>query len=505
MSTDITIPGTFNEWDPAAREWTAHGIGTDRFELRHHLSAGRHAFKWARADGWRDAWGGRGSEPVTVPTGGTLVRDGVDIVLNLTTAGEYRFLIDLARRKWAVLPVQPEVSPATALAPQRALEGPFGNALRRLRAGGEGKPFGYDWHDWDRVRAVLDLGGFGGVFPLREGHEVLFVYNGALDGALYLTGSMNGWARERFERVPGTDVHLLYRHLDPHAAHYYKLHHAGGWFSDPLNAWVAPDGFPVPMFQTGEFNSVLDLGMPACERGDNLLRIRAFPSVIRKNWRDVFISLPRGYAFTDQRYPVLYVNDGNEAITRAFMHRVARETMEAGKARPCILVFVALARQNDRNYEYSHLDGRREYSEFLARELVPFVDHHFRTIRTAGARAVAGQSYGGAIAYFVAWRYPEIFGKVAGQGASFFVNDWDLLRLYQETPRHGLFLYLDSARAAAPGQFRDNELSAKYAERVFKEAGYRVRHVRRENQRHDWPSWQERFPEILKTFWPPSA
>lgn len=502
MSAPITLPGTYNGWDPADVAWRPASTDAERYELTRVLPRGRHAFKLVPGEDWAQALGCRGSEPLIPPTGGALVRGGHDVVLNLPIETELRFTLDLRGRRWAVDPVHPWPRVDNAVWPGSLRQGAFGERLGALRAGAEGKPFGYAWDRWDRLRPVLEQGSFHGFFPIHEDHRVLFVYNGHLDGDLYLGGTFNGWGGDRFDRLPGTDVHLLYRELDPGVQHFYKLQHNGGWFRDPLNRWVIPDGMPIPMFQPGAFNSVLDLGGPPNERGDNLLWIRDFYSAARDNSRDLFVWLPRGYAWGDRRYPVMYVQDGNESVTRAWMHAAARHAVESGEVEPVILVFVALARQDERGYEYGHLDGRGAYADFLCREVVPFVDANFRTIAEPSQRAVAGASYGGAIAYYVAWRHPELFGKVAGQGTSFHVNEWDVLRLYAESPRRELQLYIDSARATAPGMPRDNEWSGRYAERVLRRAGYALRHVRRDNQRHDWSSWNERFPEILRTFWP---
>jgi len=55
--------------------------------------------------------------------------------------------------------------------------------------------------------------------------------------------------------------------------------------------------------------------------------------------------------------------------------------------------------------------GGENYEQRLAEELVPYVDTHYRTIAERPFRAVAGISYGGAIAARSGWRYPGLFGQ----------------------------------------------------------------------------------------------
>lgn len=496
----VALSGTFNDWrvdDPHAR---LDRVSDHQYEARLHFPRGHHAFKWVLKG---EDWGARGDESLVTPTRGIAVPGGREVVLNILTSGSYSVNIDMRTGRWIVDRVEGASPLLGAFAPLDLLDGPFGEIVRRLREGGNG-PFGYAWDRWHHVRPFIEEGAFRGFLPIREGGKVLFVFNASLRQPLFLAANMNGWAvgPDVFTRVPGTDVHLLYREYPPDTLLKYKLVHDGAWFADPGNLWVEPDGLPVPMFQTGDFNSVLDLGAPGNERGDHLVRV-CFPSIVRNHSRDVWISVPRDYwRNPHMRYPVLYVNDGNEALTRSAMHSLARRTFETGYAEPCLLVFIGLANQHERNFEYSDPLGRAQYADFVARELVPFIDAAFRTQANATGRGVVGASFGGIISYYIGWRHAELFENVAGQGTSFFAQDWDVLRLYTEAPRLRLKLYMDSAVPSHARAPRDNYLSSRYAERCLRAAGYRVTHLRRRDQRHEWTSWQERFPEVLHTFWP---
>jgi predicted alpha/beta superfamily hydrolase len=483
-------------------ELDAEQIADEQYEVRHWLSAGHYHCRWRFPDG--ETWGGHGTESLIAPSSGQAEVDGEPMLLNVVVAGEFTFNLDLRSHRWLIERISDDPLLDEALSVNSEARGRMREVLASLRQHGDGKPFGFDWNDWSRLEPFLRQGAYRGFLPVREGHRVLFVFNGALHDSLYLAGSMNGWSvgPDRFDRVPHTDVHLLYRELDPSQQHQYKLHHAGAWFADPYNRWITPDGQPIPLFQTGTFNSVIDLGMPTCSRGENALWVQ-FSSMLRGHVRDIYIYLPPSYASRPRdHFPVLYVQDGNEAFTRAWLHTRARETFEAGWAEECIIVFIGLASQLERNYEYSDEDGREHYADFLARELVPFIDSQLRTRAQASGRGVVGASYGGYISYFVGWRHPKVFGKIAGQGTSFWLGDWDVLHLYVQSPRRRLQLYMDSAYPSYSSAPRDNYLGARYAERTLRAAGYRVRHVQRKNQRHDWSSWRERFPEVLRTFWP---
>lgn len=502
VASGPVLAGTFNDWQLDGLR--AKAISSHEFEVRCTLTRGRHAFKWIWNGTWEGAWGARAPAVLVPPLEGHAAPGGGDVVVNVLVGGPHVITLDTRSRRYRVVRPDPIPDLGGVLSPHALLEGSFGGVVRRLREGAEGEPFGYAWRDWGRLAPFLDEGAFRGFFPVREGGRALFVFNAHLSGPLFMAHDFNGWqvGPDQFTRVEGTDLHYLYREFPHDALLRYKLVTEGAWFADPFNRWVEPDGLPVPMFQTGTFNSVVDFGAPGHVRGHHLIHLR-FPSVVREHTRDVWISLPRHYSpHHTGGYPVLYVNDGNEALTRVFLHGVARSLMDRGEAAPAILVFVGLADPMERNYEYTDPIGREAYGAFLARELVPFIDASFRTRTEPQGRGIVGASYGGISAWFMGWRYPDLFGCVAGQGTSFFAHDWDVLNRFVESPRRRLRLYMDSAMSSYKGGPRDSHASARYAYRVLREAGYRVKHVVRTDQGHDWPSWAERFPEILREFWP---
>ena len=64
----------------------------------------------------------------------------------------------------------------------------------------------------------------------------------------------------------------------------------------------------------------------------------------------------------------------------------------------------------ERAREYSPLDLGTNYARFLIDELMPRVNHNFRTRTGAKHTAVMGSSMGGLISFWLCWRYPESFG-----------------------------------------------------------------------------------------------
>lgn len=141
------------------------------------------------------------------------------------------------------------------------------------------------------------------------------------------------------------------------------------------------------------------------------------------NQRDVAVYLPPRYRESgEERYPVLYINDGQESESIGLQESLARLTA-AGGIRPIIVV--AIPTNDNRLHEYGtavalntlglgSLAGA--YSHFVVEELLPKIERDFRT--QPGA-AFLGVSLGGLSAFDIAWNYPDRFTTVGVMSGSF--------------------------------------------------------------------------------------
>lgn len=150
------------------------------------------------------------------------------------------------------------------------------------------------------------------------------------------------------------------------------------------------------------------------------------------------IHLPPGYdpgAAID--HPVLYLNDGQDAA--AVELGPTLERLYAGDAIEKVIV-VAIDMLPDRMGTYGLSDrvaqqsvigdsrfgpvgsSAHDYSEWVAGELVPYIDTHYRTRCTPEARSVLGWSLGGLNAFNLGWEYPEVFGQIGAFSPSFWLS-----------------------------------------------------------------------------------
>jgi enterochelin esterase-like enzyme len=129
--------------------------------------------------------------------------------------------------------------------------------------------------------------------------------------------------------------------------------------------------------------------------------------------RRISVYLPPGYDKSKQRYPVIYYLHGflsTDTITPG-MKSILDMGIAKNKIRPYILVIADhFTLYSGSFYSNSSLTGN--WSDFEAKELVAYMDQHFRTIANRDARGIGGHSMGGYGALKIAMLYPDVFSSV---------------------------------------------------------------------------------------------
>jgi predicted alpha/beta superfamily hydrolase/sugar lactone lactonase YvrE len=264
------------------------------------------------------------------------------------------------------------------------------------------------------------------------------------------------------------------------------------------------------------------------------LRLVSFPSKVFANTRTLRVLLPRGYDAPEnrnRRYPVLYLNDGQnlfDSTTATLNPQEWRvdETVDsmiaAGTLPPLIVVGIDNAGRRGRFREYfpwvdeflqpPEPDPRgRDYPAFLVEEVVPFIESRFRVMPGAAHRALGGSSAGALAALYAVAKRPGVFGGLLVESPSLYVDDYHILReLRARSLPQRFFLGVgtnESNRdacdsAAAQGQLVSDvqRLSA-----TLRQAGVRASNIRlvvTPCGRHDERAWAARLPSALEFLFP---
>ena len=270
----------------------------------------------------------------------------------------------------------------------------------------------------------------------------------------------------------------------------------------------------------------LGAGVAAQERCTNTgdLEIVAFNSRIFPTPRNLRILLPAGYRLPSnlkRRYPVLYLNDGQNLfdICTALYDReewrideTVGELIARGKIEPIIVVGIDSGGRRLRPKEYlPYVDDTltppepnpngRLYPGFLLDEVVPFVEHNYRVLSAARNRVLGGSSYGAGIALYTVMKRPGSFEGLLLESPSIYADDYHLLNDAASVSVWPRRIYIGT------GTIQEPVAGVVKLQRLFQRAGLgrdRLFVVIQKNAAHSEKWWVERLPDALQFLFPQS-
>lgn len=237
---------------------------------------------------------------------------------------------------------------------------------------------------------------------------VHFVYRGDAED-VGVSGFQPGNQEDGLFRLEGTDLFFRSYELDPKAQYIYAFTVDYGPPSpDPSNPRTVDMGFrSFSDLLMPEAPSAAHLEEPADDAPRGELDGFPFRSEILDNTREIQVWRPAGYGASDDRYPVLVVNHGDNVLRGGLMQNTL-DNLVGKTVEPLIAVFVP--RVQGPEYGGAQAD---DFNRFLAEELLPHLDRHYRT--DPARRAVAGPASAGVAALYAAFSMPETFPMAAAQ------------------------------------------------------------------------------------------
>ncbi|MFC1716494.1 alpha/beta hydrolase [Candidatus Poribacteria bacterium] len=132
--------------------------------------------------------------------------------------------------------------------------------------------------------------------------------------------------------------------------------------------------------------------------------------------RDVVVYLPPGYAYSKKSHPVIYLlhgHGGDELSIVGELGEPLTVIVLDGLVKTGVLKKAIIVMPNANNkyggsfYLNSELTGN--YEDYIAVELVNYIDNKYRTIRDRSGRAIVGASMGGYGATVLSMKHPETY------------------------------------------------------------------------------------------------
>ncbi|HEX4006800.1 MAG TPA: alpha/beta fold hydrolase [Acidobacteriaceae bacterium] len=132
--------------------------------------------------------------------------------------------------------------------------------------------------------------------------------------------------------------------------------------------------------------------------------------------RDVIVFLPPSYAKDKhRRFPVVYALHGFSIGAEQWTHEIhVPQTIEGAFAQGAQEMIVVLPDSKTAfgGSMYSSSMATGNFEKFIARDLVAYIDAHYRTLPARLSRGLVGHSMGGYGASRIGMKYPDVFGSL---------------------------------------------------------------------------------------------
>ena len=249
-----------------------------------------------------------------------------------------------------------------------------------------------------------------------------------------------------------------------------------------------------------------------------LRRHEQFHSRFLEHDRDVLVWLPPDYERSPDRYPVLYMHDGQNLFEpdTAFLKgehwrlgETAAELIDEGAIAPLIIVGIYNTGDH-RKDEYTptrdvklgggHAD---DYGRMIVEELKPLIDRTYRTRPEPAVTGIAGSSLGGLVSLYLAFTHPQVFQRVAALSPSVWWNYRAILKtVRQARSKPPIRIWVDMGTAEGKRGLDDARLLKAALVGLGFVPDVDLRYAEYEGATHSEEAWAERVAPMLKWLYP---
>ncbi|MEM7187189.1 MAG: alpha/beta hydrolase-fold protein [Bacteroidota bacterium] len=226
--------------------------------------------------------------------------------------------------------------------------------------------------------------------------------------------------------------------------------------------------------------------------------------------RKISALLPHDYYHTDKRYPVLYLQDGQNLFNpqAPFGDWAVDKSLEklAQEGHSDIIIIAIDHGEEERISEYlpyyhpRYGQGKGNfYIQFMIERLIPYINRNFRTLTDFQNTGIGGSSMGGLISFYAGLSHPRVFGKMMIFSPSLWISKmiFDRTKSFAPLERSHIYLY-------AGGQESKEHLpNAKKLEAIIKKKmidGHNIdfHFSVNEEGNHAESYWRQEFPKAVK-------
>jgi predicted alpha/beta superfamily hydrolase len=336
---------------------------------------------------------------------------------------------------------------------------------------------------------------------LPEGHPA--------GSMLYLAGSFNGWNPKdpRYSYLMD-DKGIWYLNMAMEAGKYEYNITRGGW--DKVETKKSGAGVenrsmavPTPGTVTLDIEGWADQFAKEPKKSTASKNVYIMSKAFRikelETTRRIWIYFPPDYTTSRKYYPVLYMHDGQNVFedSTSFSGEWGVDEFMDSIRTYCIVVAIDHGGAKRIN-EYCPYDMEKfgkgegkQYVDFLATTLKPYIDKKYRTLKKKEYTFVAGSSMGGLISMYAILQYPKVFGGAGVFSPAFWVGPkiFDDITAKGEKVKGKIYFYAGKQEGES---MVPDMLKAFEKMRAVSKADMTT--VIRDDGKHNEPTWRREFP-----------
>lgn len=273
---------------------------------------------------------------------------------------------------------------------------------------------------------------------------------------------------------------------------------------------------PLPSFVKFDIKVRLIGKNGSISNGVTIQTVSQMKNVVLDNCegREMQIYLPPGYETSNERYPVVYMHDGQNLFNKRTAPNgewMIDETMDRLIAENKIekMIVVGIYNTSGRWDDYcpyvvrpdkniSDRGGKADvFAEFIVKKLIQYVDGKYRTIPNRENRATMGSSLGGLLSFWLGLHYSDVFSMAGAFSPSLGVMNNKFLDELKEIPKKNVKFWIDCGSK----EFWDGH---RKAVDILMSEGYiygkDVVYCEGNGEDHHETAWTNRAPSALTFF-----
>lgn len=236
--------------------------------------------------------------------------------------------------------------------------------------------------------------------------------------------------------------------------------------------------------------------------------------------RTIRVYTPVNYETATKRYPVLYMQDGQNVFEdKDAINGVSLDLKNYLDEQELQVIVVGIDTNTvgeERKNEYcpwvdgeysrnllghqSFTGGKGEaYVDFIVHELKPYIDRTYRTLENSNS--IGGISLGALISTYAACQYPHVFTKVAAVSSAFWRNQEEIEKLLRQTDLSLIEkFYMDCGTKELPTDERISKgfvVSNERIHAIIKSKIPTTTFTIIENAEHSYAHFKERVPAMF--------